>query len=267
VTEKFIEETYTVGMKPQVIEQAKEVCENVFNLIESQTDLFTILRSYQNFDPNAFSHAFLVTLYSTAIIKQFEWQSKSTIETTAMACMFHDIGKTMLPKEFIELRPQDMTPEQLEQYKQHPELGMKLIESNRMINNSVKQVILQHHEAYDGTGFPHEKKGNKILTLANIVCLADDFVHIMIDQKLQPTDALKKILMNKDLVKRYNSMIVERFIKVFVDPAKIQKDMSLPLNSRVVNGRKASYNFLLNNYRNSFLTIYTVWLFEIVTRK
>lgn len=238
VTEKFIEEVQTVGVKPQVIDQGKAVCETVFKLIETQPDLYNVLRSYQNFDPNAYAHAFLVTLYSTAIIKQFDWQSKSTIETTAMACMFHDIGKTMLPKEFIEMRPQNMSPEQLELYKQHPELGLKLIEQNRLINNSVKQVILQHHEAYDGTGYPHGKKGNKILTLANIVALADDFVHIMIDNELQPTEALKKILMNKEMVKRYNSMIVERFIKVFVDPSKLQKDTALPSNSKIV--KKAS---------------------------
>ncbi len=240
VTEKFIEDTYTVGMKPQVIDQGKAVCETVFSLIESQADLYSILRSYQNFDPNAFSHAFLVTLYSTAIIKQFDWQSKATIETTAMACMFHDIGKTLLPKEFVELQPKDMTPEQIELYRQHPELGMKLVENNRMMNNSVKQVIYQHHEAYDGTGYPNGTKGNKILTLANIVCLADTFVHLMMDHKLQPTEALKKILMNKEEVKRYNSMIIERFIKVFVDPSKILKDTALPSNSKVVNGRKAS---------------------------
>lgn len=240
VTEKFIEETYTVGIKPQVVEQGKEVCENIYKLIEEQDDLYQVLKSYQNFDPTAFSHAFLVTLYSTAIIKQFEWQSKATIETAAMACMFHDIGKILLPKEFINLRPQDMTPEQFEQFKSHPELGLKVVEGNRLINNSIKQVILQHHEAFDGTGFPFQKKGSKILTLANIVCLADDFVHTMIDNKLQPTEALKKILVNKEGVKRYNSIILEKFIQVFVDPAKIQKDQALPSNSRLVNTKKVS---------------------------
>lgn len=239
VTEKYIEEAFTVGIKPQVIEQGKEVCESVYKLIEGENDLYQVLRSFQNFDPTAYSHAFLVTLYSTAIIKQFEWQSKTTIETTAMACMFHDIGKMLLPKEFLELRPKDMTPEQFELYKKHPELGLQMVESNRAINNSIKQIILQHHEAFDGTGFPFEKKGNKILTLANIVCLADDFVHIMIDNKLQPTEALRKILADKTGVKRYNSMLVEKFIRVFVDPDKIQKETSLPSNSRVVN-RKAS---------------------------
>lgn len=234
VTEKFIEEAYTVGIKPLVIDQGREVCETVFQLIETQSDLYNVLKSYQNFDPSAYSHAFLVTLYSTAIIKQFEWQSKATIETTAMACMFHDIGKTLLPKEFIGMSAKDMSAEQLEVYKRHPELGFSLIENNRSLNNSVKQIILQHHEAFDGTGFPFQKKGQKILTLSNIVCLADDFVHIMMDEKLQPTEALKRILMNKEGVKRYNSVLIEKFIKVFVDPDKIQKEASLPSNSRVV---------------------------------
>lgn len=238
VTEKYIEEAFTVGLKPQVVEQGKEVCESVFLLIEGQSDLYTVLRSYQNFDPNAYSHAFLVTLYATAIIKQFEWQSKATIETAAMACMFHDVGKTLLPKEFINLSVRDMSPEQVEQYKKHPELAFQILENNRGINSSVKQIILQHHEAFDGTGFPFQKKGGKILTLANIVCLSDDFVHIMIDEKLQPTEALKRILMDKIGVKRYNSMLIEKFIKVFVDPDKMNKDTALPSNSRIVNGLK-----------------------------
>lgn len=239
VSEKYLEEAFTVGLKPQVIEQGKEVCETVFKLIEGEDNLYQTLRSFQNFDPSAYSHAFLVTLYTTAIIKQFEWQSKTTIETTAMACMFHDIGKMLLPKEFLHMRPQDMTPEQLEQYKKHPELGAQLIEPNRTINNSIKQIVLQHHEAYDGSGFPFQKKGNKILTLANIVCLADDFVHIMVDQKIQPTEALKKILMDQNGVKRYNTILIEKFINVFVDPDKLHRESALPSNSRLVQ-KKAS---------------------------
>lgn len=151
-----------------------------------------------------------------------------------MACMFHDIGKMSLPKDLAYMNSSEMNEEQLEIYKKHPELGLQMIESSRAINNSIKQIILQHHEAYDGSGFPHQKKGNKILTLANIVCLVDDFVHIMIEQKLQPTEALRKILMNKEGIKRYNAILIEKFINVFVDPVKLQKDSTLPSNSRMV---------------------------------
>lgn len=240
VSEKFIEEAYTVGVKPQILEQGREVCETVYQLVESQPELFSVLRSFQNFDPTAYAHSFLVTLYATAIIKQFDWQSKATIETTAMACMFHDIGKMLLPKEFLSLSVKDMTPEQFEMYKKHPELGVQVVEGARTINNSIKQIILQHHEAYDGSGYPYERKGNKILTLANIVCLVDDFVHIMMDDKIQPTEALRKILSDKARVKRYNSILIEKFINVFVDPAKIKNEAALPSNSRLVNQRKVS---------------------------
>jgi hypothetical protein len=63
----------------------------------------------------------------------------------------------------------------------------------------------------------------------------------MIDNKFSPTEALKKILMNREGVKRYNSILIEKFINVFVDPAKIAREQNLPSNSKLVNSsRKAS---------------------------
>lgn len=222
VADKYLEEVYTQGMKPQVIEQGKEVVNNVFTFVEQQEDLHKLLKDFEAFDPKLYEHSFMVSIFATSIIKQFEWQSQITIEATALACLFHDIGKMKLPKELLELRPIEMDDEQLELYRQHPEFGVELVENNRMISNSIKQIILQHHEAYNGTGYPYGIKSSKILTLANIVCLADDFVHIMIDEDLSPTLALKKMLTNQEQVAKYNSMIVENFIKVFVDPAKLK---------------------------------------------
>ena len=240
VTEKYLEQTFEEGMKPQIIDQGKEIAENIHDLIQGSTDMYKLLRSYQDFDPNAFTHAYLVTLFSTSIIKQFEWQSKTTIECTAMACMFHDIGKMQLPKELLNMKEEDMNEEQLELYRKHPELGLEMIDSNNMINNSVKQIILQHHEHFDGTGFPFNKRGSKILTLSNIVCLADDFVHIIQDEEKRPVEALKVLLSRRNQLTWYNSLIVENLIKVFTDPDKIVKDTNMmPSNSRVVN-KKAS---------------------------
>lgn len=237
---KFAEEVFTEGVKPQIVDQGKMVCENIYSMVEKQKDLYKLLRGYQEFDPNAYTHAFLTSMFTTCIIKQFDWQSKVTIETTALACLFHDIGKMKLPRELLELRPIEMNDEELDLYKTHPELGVEIIEGNRMINNSVKQIILQHHENYDGTGFPSARKGSKILTLSNILCLANDFVHVITDNEVAPVVALKMILTDEESVSKYNSMIIENFIKVFVDPGAIEKETStLPSNSRLVN-KKAS---------------------------
>ena len=96
--------------------------------MEDQKDLYQTLRDFQELDPNQVTHAFITTLYSSAIIKQFPWQSKLTIETMALACMFHDIGKTKLPKNLLDARPEDLSAEDLQKYKEHPELGVKVIE-------------------------------------------------------------------------------------------------------------------------------------------
>jgi response regulator RpfG family c-di-GMP phosphodiesterase len=238
VAEKFVEEVFTVGIKPQVVDQGKEICNTIFDLIEKENNLYQVLKSYQSLEPTYFSHAVLVTMYSSAIIKQFDWQSKTTIENMALACMLHDIGKTMLPKELLTMKVADMNEEQFVLYKTHPELGLKLIEHNKTINNTVKQIILQHHEYYDGSGFPFGRKGASILTLANIVCLVDDFVHLMTENKLAPVDALKKIITNKAGLKKYNSVLIEKFINIFVDPDKIKKENSLPSNSKIIVTKK-----------------------------
>ncbi len=224
VADKYIEEVYTQGMKPQVIDQGKEVVNNVFHFVEKQDDLHQILKDFKEFDPEAYEHSFMVSVFATAIIKQFDWQSQITIEATALACLFHDVGKMKLPENIRKMRPIDMDDEQMEEYQKHPEYGVEIVDENRTISNSVKQIIMQHHEAYDGTGFPLGIKSSKILMLANIVACANDFVHIMIDEELTPPEALRKMLTNREQVSKYNSTIVENFINVFVDPAKIIKD-------------------------------------------
>jgi response regulator RpfG family c-di-GMP phosphodiesterase len=227
VCEKFVEEVFALGLKHHSIDLGKEISESVFEFIDHESEIFKLLRSYKPNHISASTQTFLVTLFSGLVIKQFEWQSKATIETTVFACLIHDIGKTLLPRELASMRSFEMSPDQYEQYKKHPELGLQVVESFREINNSVKQIILQHHEAFDGTGFPFNKKGTKILTLANIVYLADDFAHTMTDLKLTALEAMKKtITAPEGGGMKYNPATVEKLIAVFADPEKLQKEIS-----------------------------------------
>lgn len=224
VTSQYIEDVYVEGLKPQVVEQGKEICETVYQLVEKDKDLYKFLRDFQAFDPTAYSHSFLVTLYSTSITQQFDWQSAQTLQSLALACLLHDIGKTQLPQGLNLKRPAEMNEEELELYHQHPEMGYELVKDNKMINNTVKQIIIQHHEAYDGSGYPRQLTGAKILMMANILCLVDDFIHKMVLENSSPIETLKKILSDKEQVRRYHSDILQNFIKVFVDPSKLAKD-------------------------------------------
>ena len=226
-TEKYVEEVFARGVKPLVIQQGKEICSVIYEMINNEKNLAQLLKEYHEFDPNAYSHTYCVTLFATSIIKQFDWQSKGTIETTSLACLFHDIGKIKLAEGLIDLAPSKLTDEQRISYEKHPEYGVEMVDGNHLISNSVKQIILQHHENYNGTGFPKGIKGNKILTLSNIVHLADDFVRLVEEKECRPVEALKILLQDQEKIRHYNSMIVESFIKVFVDPGAIKNKQGL----------------------------------------
>lgn len=241
LTEKFLEEVASEGMKPQVIDQGKQVCTNVFNLIENDENLWKLMREMVELDPSMYTHSYLVCLYASMLVKQFDWQSQVIIETIALSSVFHDIGKVKLDPAIREKRPDEMTDEEIQLYKAHPKMGAEMIENNPMITSSVKQVIAQHHEASDGSGFPAGLKDQKILTISKIVFLADEFTHFIVDHEIKPTEGIKKLLSNPKSTRRYNGLILENFLKVFVDPAKFgkKKGSDLPSNSKVIS-KKAS---------------------------
>ena len=236
ISSSYIENVFTSGINHQIIKQGKEICENIYELIEKEDELYKVLKELTDLDPNAFTHAYLVSLFSSAVVKQFKWQSKTTIETIALAGMMHDVGKIKLPLEFMTLRPEEMDDEQRKIYEQHPEKGVELLE-NTSVGSSIKGIVLQHHESYDGSGFPNQLKGAHILTLANVLHLVDNFVHVVQEKKLKPLEALRDLLISPSHISRYNHLIIESFIKIFTNPKKIMND---PFLSKLNINKKAS---------------------------
>ena len=120
--EKLIEEVYSVGLKPQAVEESKQFVNNVYQLIETQPDLFKFCAPFKTLIPVP-THAYSVTLFATSIIKQFEWQSKVMIETTALACLLHDIGKMKMPQELGQTANSN-DPDRVGGLQKHPSLPM-----------------------------------------------------------------------------------------------------------------------------------------------
>ena len=224
VADKYWEQSFYEGINATVLKQGKSVAQNIGKLVTKEEHLMKCLTSYCTWNPSYPTHAFLVTLFATAIIKKFKWRSPKTMETVALACLLHDIGMLHLPPSLINKNTQEMTDEELKLYQKHPEIGMELIGDSRLISHAVKQIILQHHEYYDGTGYPRGKRRYEILIPANIVCLADDFVHTIFKHNCLPYQAL-------DIFKsesygsstRYHPAIVNNFVSLFENANDLKK--------------------------------------------
>jgi response regulator RpfG family c-di-GMP phosphodiesterase len=91
------------------------------------------------------------------------------------AAPMHDIGKIATP-DAVLLKPGKLTPDEWEIMKQHPTVGLSILDgSSRPILKAAAVIAHQHHEKYDGSGYPQGLKGEAIHRYARIVAVADVF--------------------------------------------------------------------------------------------
>jgi putative nucleotidyltransferase with HDIG domain len=237
-SEKMVEGLFVDGLTPQMVEQARTLCLNTFKTLEKEKDIYKLLRQYQDMDPNAYTHSFTVGLFTGMICKQFDWNSKTTFETFVMASLLHDIGKTKLPKELLQKSYSQMNEEEKKLFRTHPQLSVDILEGSKLITAAVKHIILQHHEASNGTGYPFGLKDLNILTSSKILAFANDFVDLLIEKKISPIEGVRVLLSDKEQCLKYNRTVLQNFTNIFIDPSKVHKNIALPSNSKAVPSLK-----------------------------
>lgn len=101
--------------------------------------------------------------------------AEDEVEIIKIASPIHDIGKIVVPDAILN-KPGKLTPEEFEIIKQHPMKGYELLSRfNRKILKIAAIISRDHHEKYDGTGYPQGLKGEGIHLYGRIACVADVF--------------------------------------------------------------------------------------------
>ncbi|MEN1760332.1 HD domain-containing phosphohydrolase [Anoxynatronum sibiricum] len=85
----------------------------------------------------------------------------------------HDLGKVAIPEEILQ-KPGPLTEEEWERIKRHPDLGFRIANTSPKLAQ-IAEGILSHHERWDGKGYPHQLKGEKIPLLARIIAIVDAY--------------------------------------------------------------------------------------------
>jgi HD-GYP domain-containing protein (c-di-GMP phosphodiesterase class II) len=89
--------------------------------------------------------------------------------------LLHDIGMVRVPN-YIAEKKGNLTDEEYNRIKTHPIYGYRIVTKELDLGEEVAAVVLQHHEAYDGSGYPRKLKGDAISVFAKIVSICDVFV-------------------------------------------------------------------------------------------
>ncbi|HWP95477.1 MAG TPA: diguanylate cyclase [Syntrophomonadaceae bacterium] len=97
----------------------------------------------------------------------------SELDNLRLLAVLHDIGKIAIANSILD-KPGKLTPEEWDTIKKHPEIGYRIALSSVEMA-PIAEVILHHHERWDGTGYPLGIRGNEIPLLSRIIAIADSY--------------------------------------------------------------------------------------------
>lgn len=144
-------------------------------LRDTQTKIINKLASAAEFkDQETSKHTKRVGLYSALLAEQYGL-SRDEISKIELAAPMHDAGKIGIADKIL-LKQDKLTNEEFEVMKMHTKLGHDLLfdEENEYLK-AAALIALEHHEKWDGTGYPQGKKGEEISVFGRIVAIADVF--------------------------------------------------------------------------------------------
>jgi len=122
-------------------------------------------------DVETFGHSQTVAKYSQVLAEILGVKDEAPLENIRKGALLHDIGKIAIPDSILK-KPGPLTSQEWEKIKLHPSLGFGLIKEIKVVKE-VGNIILYHHERYDGQGYPKGLKGDDIPFEARIFALAD----------------------------------------------------------------------------------------------
>lgn len=167
-------------------------------------------------DPYTAGHQRRVSQLACAIATEMGL-SKEQTEGIKIAGLLHDIGKISVPAEILS-KPGRLSESEFSIIKEHPQVGHDILKDIKF-EWPIAQIILQHHERMDGSGYPKGLSGEDILLEARILGVADTVEAMSSHRPYRPAlgidKALEEIQQNKGVL--YDPKVVDACVKLFVE--------------------------------------------------
>jgi putative nucleotidyltransferase with HDIG domain len=165
-------------------------------------------------DPYTAGHQRWVTRLACAIANEMGL-SEERIEGIRMAGLIHDIGKINIPAEILS-KPGQLSELQYNMVKIHPQVGCDILREIKF-PWPVAEIVLQHHERMNGSGYPERRSGEEIILEARILAVADTVEAMASHRPYRVAhgieSALEEISRNKGIL--YDPVVVAACLLLF----------------------------------------------------
>lgn len=153
------------------ISAVRDTVNDILNKVMENETVMLQLTGIRDIDNYTFLHSVDVCIYSIIIGKKLGY-GKEPLMTLGMGAILHDIGKCKVPVEILQ-KPDRLTDEEFHTMKLHTVYGYEIIKNSYQLSTKIANIAFQHHEKWDGSGYPMGISQIDIDPLSRIVALAD----------------------------------------------------------------------------------------------
>ncbi|MBF0457335.1 MAG: PAS domain S-box protein [Nitrospirae bacterium] len=206
---------YTEQLETAVAERTKDLMNSLDKLRANTNAIIEAMcASVEVRDPYTAGHQRRVSELSRAIAEEMGL-SEEQKEGVMVSSSIHDLGKIYVPSEILS-RPGKLRSAEFNIIKEHSQTGYDILKGIEF-SQPIAEIVLQHHERMDGSGYPQGLKGEAILLEARIICVADVVEAMANHRPYRPAlgidKAIGEITKNSGII--YDSDVVAACVAVF----------------------------------------------------
>lgn len=285
-------ELFKISKKLKTLEENEEYKAHLQEILEKQTQemnenyektLFSMVELIEQRDTYTAGHSKRVAYYCKLIAEEMGY-SKEDVTRIHQAGILHDIGKIETPDSVL-LNPMKLNDIEYKLIQEHVSVGYKLLKRIPMFAPLAK-IVYQHHEHYDGTGYPNALEGEEIEPLAHIMIVADAFDAMTTNRIYKGRKTLKEALHELEhlATKQFHPEVVASakrvLVKVEIDEninqlpqSKLEKErFAYFYNDRLSEAYNQNYLevvLMKNNYEKSLhhMYIFSIHSFSSYNRR
>jgi HD-GYP domain-containing protein (c-di-GMP phosphodiesterase class II) len=214
------------------LEEAREKQLAEFNRTLEKTEavyqhvLKTIMQTLEIRNCEPYGHSERIVTFSLRL--GFELGlDKDTLKTLELGALLHDIGKIVIP-DYILRKPTQLSEEEQKKMMLHPLYGQRMLKNITLFEN-VAKVVVQHHERWDGKGYPFGLKGEEIDICARILAVADAFDLMTSDEIYRLGSSYEEAIaeLEKLAGTQFDPIIIEVFKGIPKEDWEILRELSL----------------------------------------
>ncbi len=207
-----INELFLGELNTDKIERSSELVNDTINLILNDKSAVKAMLGVTSYDYYTYTHCVNVSIYAVGFAAYLNLDKKD-IYTIGMAAILHDIGKKDIPNEIVNKNGK-LTDDEFKTMQNHPSYGVKILKALGETDKLMLDIIEQHHEKLDGSGYPYGLKDKEIHLFSQIITIADIFDALTTKRSYK--DALNSyralVIMESQMTKELNKKLFKKFI-------------------------------------------------------